>query len=70
MSGRSAITSGTATAPASASHRSPAASAAKNPAGGVSSSGQVLANKELPSSRVSRLATQMSPPGTGVSRIR
>ena len=59
--------SGTGTAPASRSQRNPCASAAKNPAGGSAS---VFVNTDSPVSNVSRLAVQIEPPDTGVSRTR
>ncbi len=62
-----ATTSGTDTHPHSPSHRSPAASLPKKPAAAPA---RDLAKTELPSSRVSRSARQVSPPGSGVVRIR
>ena len=71
MAGRATITSGTGGPSGVLSHSRPAASVVKKPSGGAPRpSGQVLANTSAPSSRVSRLAPQMLPPGTGVSRIR
>ena len=61
------MTSGTATAPASRSHRRPAASAAKNPLGG---SGERLGEHRRAVLEVSRWAAQIDPPATGVSRMR
>ena len=70
--GSATTTSGTATAPASRSQRSPAASVSKKPSGTgrPARSGQVLVKTEWPSSRVNREAAQLSPPATGVSRMR
>ena len=63
QSSSTASTSGTGAPPASASQASPRASAAKKPAGGC---GRDLTSALPPSLSRSRVAVQMSPPGTGV----